>query len=465
LARAAQIPGAALFRDAIVPGPMRARPVVLAANAVIVAVLVGLLVAASPERLFAVWFCMGAAVTLLLFRMGGAVLMWLARHAPRLRSPSARLGIANLHRPGASTPLMLVALGLGLSTLAAVAEIQGNIRNQVLDQLPARAPTFFFIDIQNDQMARFQQVLQQQGVDNLDEVPSLRARLVAVNGVPADQVKATPETQWALRGDRGLTYSATLPKGSKLVAGSWWPADYSGPPLVSFDAGLARGWNVHIGDVIRVNVLGRDIDLKVANLREIAWRTLSLNFVMVASPGLLEHAPHSHIATVRTTPMQEGPVLRAVTDALPNVSGIRVADVLGAVADLVGKLAAALAATGSVTLVAGALVLVGAVAAGQRRRTADAVVLKAIGATAGQIRAAWLVEFGVIGAAAGVIAALVGTLAGWGVVRFVMHADWVFLPGVLATTVLGCVGLMLGFGYVGTQSALRARAAPLLRNE
>jgi putative ABC transport system permease protein len=465
LARAAQIPGAALFRDSIVPGRMRTRPAVLAANAAIVAALVLLLVAASPERAFALWFCAAAAVTLLLFRAGGSLLMLAARHAPHLRAPWARLGIANLYRPGSATPLMLVALGLGLSTLSAVALIQGNIRNQVLDQLPAAAPTFFFIDIQNDQMDQFRSVLRQQGVNTLSEVPSLRARLVSVKGIPADQVKASPDSQWALRGDRGLTYSRDVPEGSRIVAGAWWPQDYSGPPLVSFDANLARGWGVGVGDTLRVNVLGRDIDLKIASLRDIAWRSLSLNFTMVASPGLLEHAPHSHIATITTTPQQEGPVLRAVTDALPNVSGIRVADVLGAVADLVGKLAAALAATGSVTLVAGALVLVGAVAAGQRRRTADAVVLKAIGATSGQIRAAWLTEFGVIGAAAGVIAAVVGTLASWGVVRFVMRTDWVFLPGILAATILGCVVLMLGFGYLGTQSALRARAAPLLRNE
>ncbi len=465
LARAAQIPGAALFRDTVAPRDTRPQPLVLLANAGIVAALVGLLVAASPDRAFALWFCVAAAATLLLFRAGGSVLMAAARRAPHLRAPWARLGLANLHRPGAATPLMLVSLGLGLSTLAAVALIQGNIRNQVLAQLPAAAPTFFFIDIQNDQMDRFRTVLQQHGVDDLSEVPSLRARLVAVNGVPADQVKATPDSQWALRGDRGLTYSRTIPDGSRLTAGQWWPADYDGPPLVSFDAGLARGWGVGVGDTLRVNVLGRDIDLKIANLRDIAWRSLSLNFTLVASPGLLEHAPHTHIATIRTTPAQEAPVLRAVTDALPNVSGIRVADVLGAVAALVGKLAAALAATGTVTLAAGALVLVGAVAAGQRRRTADAVVLKAIGATAGQIRAAWLTEFGVIGLAAGAIAALVGTLASWGVVRFVMHADWVFLPGILAATIGGCTVAMLGFGYAGTSAALRARAAPLLRNE
>jgi len=466
LARASQIPGAALFRDALLPTTVQARPWLLLTQAALVAALVGLTVAASPERGFALWFCGGAMATLLLFRAGGSALMALARHAPRLSAPWARLGVANLHRPGAATPLMLVSLGLGLSTLAAVALIQGNIRNQVLEQLPVNAPTFYFIDIQNDQLDRFQQVLHgQPGVGEVAEVPSLRARLVSVKGVPADQVQATPDTQWALRGDRGLTYSRTLPEGSRLVAGEWWPADYAGPPLVSFDAGLARGWHVGVGDTLRVNVLGRDIDLRIANLRDIAWRSLSINFTMVASPGLLERAPHTHIATVRAAPASESAILRAVTDALPNVSGIRVADVLGAVASLVGKIAAALAATGSVTLASGALVLVGAVAAGQRRRMAEAVVLKTLGATRRQIRAAWLVEFGLIGAAAGLIAALVGTLASWGVVRFLMRADWVFLPGILATTILGCVALMLGFGYAGTESALRARAAPFLRNE
>jgi putative ABC transport system permease protein len=466
LARAAQIPGAALFRDALLPSKLRGRPKLLIANAALGLALAGLVVATAPERGFAAWFCAAAFATLLLFWLGGGALTALSRRVPAPRAAWARLGVANLHRPGASTGLMLVSLGLGLSTLSAVALIQANIRAEVLDQLPAAAPSFFFIDIQNDELGRFQDILAQQpGVQKIDEVPSLRARIVSVDGVPAEQVKATPETQWALRGDRGLTYSRTLPEGSKLVAGSWWPADYDGKPLVSFDAALARGWGVHVGSVIRVNVLGRDIDLEVASLRDIAWRTLGINFTMVASPGLLAHAPHTHIATVRATPADEGAILRAVTDALPNVSGIRVADVLGAVAALVGKIAAALAATGSVTLASGALVLAGAVAAGQRRRMAEAIVLKTLGATRRQIRAAWLVEFGAIGVAAGLLAALVGTAASWGVVHYVMRADWVFLPGVLAATLLGCTALMLLFGYAGTASALRARPAPYLRNE
>ena len=465
LARAAQIPGAALFRDALLPTGRRVPAAIWAASGALAALLVALVVAAAPDRRFALWFCASAAVTLLLFRGGGWLVMALARRAPVHRPAWLRLGIANLHRPGAGTPLLLVALGLGLTTLAAVALIEGNIRHQVLGALPTAAPSFFFIDIQNEQIPRFQQIVQAQGATDFHQVPSLRARIVALKGVPVDQVHFAPDSAWGLRGDRGLTYAATVPQGSAVVAGQWWPADYAGPPLLSMDAGLAHGWGLAVGDILRANVLGRDIDFRIANLRTIQWRDLSINFTLVASPGLLEHAPHMHIATVREAAGRDAALLRAVTDALPNVTGIRVADILQAVADLIGQLATALAAAGSVTLASGALVLAGAVAAGQRRRMAEAVVLKTLGATRAQIRAAWLVEFGAIGAAAGLIAAAAGTLASWGVMHFLMHGPWVFLPGVLAATVLGCVLLMLGFGFAGTERALRARTAPYLRNE
>ena len=466
LGRAARIPGAALFRDALIPERTRPSCRLLLANALVAASLIALTIVTATDRRFALWFCAAALGTLVLFRLGGSLVTLASRAGFLLGSPSGRLGLANLHRPGAATPLMLVSVGLGLSTLAAVALIEGNVQREITEQLPANAPSFFFVDIQNSQLPQFQSLVQAQpGVEEMHQVPSLRARIVAVNGVPADRVQATPDTQWALRGDRGLTYAATPPSGTRIVAGHWWPSDYSGPPLVSFDTQLARGWGVTIGDVIRVNVLGRDIDLKIASLRDIAWRSLSLNFTMVASPGLLQNAPHTHIATVRIASPNQGRLLRVVTDALPNVTGIRVEDVLAAIASLLDQVAAALAATGSLTLITGALVLVGAVAAGQRRRIREAVILKTLGATRGQIRAAWMVEFGVLGLAAGLIAALVGTLASFGVVRYIMHFDWVFLPGTLAGTLIASLAMMLTFGYAGTATALRAKAAPMLRNE
>lgn len=158
-------------------------------------------------------------------------------------------------------------------------------------------------------------------------------------------------------------------------------------------------------------------------------------------------------------------MLRAVTDAFPNVSGISVREAIEAVGALLTRIGTALSATASLTLLAGALVLAGAVAAGQRRRVRDAVILKTIGATRGQIMKAWAVEFGALGLTAGVIAAAVGTAASWGVVTFVMQGEWVFLPGRLLATIIGCMALTLVMGQVGTSLALRAKAAPLLRNE
>ncbi len=466
LARAMGISGAALFRDAVAPDAAKPSLWLIVSTVVLVGSLVALTVATAAEWKFALGFCLAAGATLALFRAGAFVLMRAAAGITIAGKPWARLGLGNLYRPGTSTPLMLVSVGLGLSTLAAVALIQGNVQHQVAEQLPTNAPSFFFVDIQNTQMDVFRNVIaQEKGVTDMAEVPSLRARMVSVSGTPADKVRASPDTAWALRGDRGLTYAATPPEGTRLTAGSWWAADYTGAPLVSLDANLARGWGVKVGDTLRVNVLGRDLDLTVANLRDIAWRSMGINFTMIASPGLLERAPHTHIATVRATDESQARLLRAVTDALPNVSGIRVADVLAAVGAIVGQLGTALAATGSLTLIAGTLVLGGAVASGQRRRTGEAVILKSLGASRSQIRAAWLVEFGVLGLAAGLIAALIGTASSYGVVHYVMATDWAFLPGTLALTILGCMGLMLLFGFAGTEAALRVKAAPLLRND
>jgi putative ABC transport system permease protein len=466
LGRAARISGAALFRDAVQPAGAWPGRAVLAANAVAAAALVGLIVATAGDRNFALGFCVAIVGSLLLFRLGASGLMILAKRLGHLRRPALRLGLANLHRPGSPAPLLVVSLGVGLTTLVAIAQIEGNLKRQLAGELPSRAPNFYFIDIQSDQAARFDQVAgAMPGVEEVRRVPSLRARVVAVKGVPTEQVRTTPDTAWALRGDRGLTYAATPPSGSRIVAGEWWANDYRGAPLLSFEAGIAQGWGVGLGDTITVNVLGRDIDLKIANLRQVDWRGLGMNFTMVASPGLLEAAPHTHIATVRGDPARDAAVLRGITDAFPNVSGVRVRDALEAISALLGRVGVALSATGSVTLLAGLLVLGGAVAAGQRQRVRDAVVLKTVGATRAQIRAAWLVEYALVGVVAGALAALAGAVAAWAVVRFVMRADWVLLPGTLALTVVGCAALTLACGQVGTALALRARPGPLLRNE
>lgn len=433
----------------------------------LVLLLLALGIAATGSLYFVVLYAAASALSLAILAAAGRGLMALsARLAPLARLSWLRLGLADLHRPGAATILMVVSVGLGLATLAAVAMIEGNLDAELRGEVPAHAPTFYFIDIQNAELPRFEALMRTlPGIEDHSEVPMLRARVVAIDGTPVQRVTASRETRWALNQDLGLTYAAAPPPGNRIAAGRWWPEDYRGPPLLSLDARLAAGWGVRLGDRLTLDVLGRDIVFRVASLRDIAWQRLGLNFFMVASPGLLAGAPHTHIATVRAAPADQAAVLNAVTDALPNVSAIAVANVLTAVAKIFGQLAAALSALAGVALAAGLLVLAGAVAAEGRRRVRQAVILKTLGATSGQIRAAWLVAFSAEGAVAGVIAALVATAASFGVVRYLMHGTWVFLPLPLAATVLGAILLLLAAGYAGTGAALRAKAAPWLRNE
>src|SRR5207248_10190401 len=247
-----------------------------------------------------------------------------------------------------------------------------------------------------------------------------------------EDAAVAPEAQWALRSDRGLTYAASLPQGSRLAAGDWWPSDYQGPPLVSFDAALARGMGLKVGDTLTVNRLGREITATIANLRSVDWERLGINFVMVFAPGTLEHAPQTHLAAVYLPPAEEEDLARAVTERFPNISAIHVREALAAVNRIIGMIGRAVRLTALVTVGAGALVLGGAVAAGHRRRVYDAVVLKVLGATRGAIAAAFLIEHGLLGLVTALVAAGLGTLAAYALVTGPMRSEWVFLPMPLA---------------------------------
>src|SRR5205085_8317555 len=146
---------------------------------------------------------------------------------------------------------------------------------------------------------------------------------------------------WFLRGDRGLTYAADLPEGSRIVEGKWWSRNYAGPPLVSIDVEAARAVGLKVGDAITISVLGREIEAKIASLREIDWDTMGFNFVILFAPGTLESAPHSFMATVAMPEAQERPFARAVSGAFPEVSMIRVKEVVQTVSNMLGQLAVA----------------------------------------------------------------------------------------------------------------------------
>ena len=471
LARAREVPPAALFRDVVARTRKLPRLGYIAATGLSALGLAGLAVWAAPDRFLAAWFVIAAAGSFLAFRAAARLLAFVAARAGRRAqargtAPRLRLALANLHRPGAPTPAVVLSLGLGLTALVAIAQIEGNIAGQIRERMPAAAPTFFFIDIQSSQVAAFDRVLARlPGVQKVERMPTLRARIVRVASVPIGRARIDPSVRWAVASERGLTYAARQPPGTRIVAGRWWPPGYKGPPLISFDAHIAQGMKLKVGDTITFNVLGREITARIANLRTINWATLGMNFTVIFAPGTLEKAPHSFIATVRTAPGSEGAVLDAVTGELANVSAIRVRDAIETIGRMLARLGGAVRATGAVTLLAGLLVLAGAVAAGHNRRVYDGVVLKVLGARRRDILRAFLIEFGLLGLATACIAAALGTAAAYGVMTQIMHAPWTFLVSPIVVTVVLATAVTMIFGFAGVWRALGRKPADFLRND
>ncbi len=469
LGSARDIPVSMLFRDQV--SAERKRPAMryIVAAAIIVALVAALSIVTTYDRRVAVFFVVAAAVVFLALRLFALAVMWTGRHLPRPRSTTLRLAIANIHRPGALTPSVMLALGLGLALLVTVVELDANLHRELAEALPAQAPSFFFLDIPAADADHFDGFVHRQAPGaTLDRVPMLRGRIVAANGIPADELKPAAGSRWVLRGDRGITYAAAVPAGSRIVAGQWWSADYSGAPLVSLESRTAQNLNLKIGDTVTVNVLGRNVTARIANLRAVDWENLGINFVLVFSPGAFAGAPHTDIATLTFadggSAGEDASLIKALAQAFPTVTALRVKNALNAVEDMVGKLILAIRGASLITLVAAALVLGGALAASQQFRIYDAVVLKTLGATRGRLMAAYALEYLLIGLFSALFGVAAGAAAADLVVTRLMEFPFVFVPGVAAGTALLALFVTVALGLAGTVSALSRKPAEVLRN-
>src|SRR5947209_6588672 len=433
LGRVHDVPVAALFREAVTSEWHRPRWRYLVLMAVVIALLAAIAIGLAYDKRVAAVFVVASAVVFALLRGIAAALMALTRRLPRSRITMLRLAVANISRPGALTPSVVMSLGLGLAVLVTITQIDGNLRRQFLAALPDRAPSFYFIDIPAAEADRFGAFLKAQAPDStVEDVPMLRGRIVAARGVKAEDLKPSHDAEWVLQSDRGLTYTSEIPKGSKVVEGKWWGPDYNGPPLVSFEKKIADGLGLKIGDEIVVNVLGRDISATIGNMRTVDWQSLGINFVLVFSPNAFRGAPHTHIATLTEPhpgPAGDARIIRSVADTFPSVTSVRVREALETIGTVVTNLVLAIRGASAVTLISAILVLGGALAAGHRHRVYDAVILKTLGATRIRLLGAYALEYLMIGLATAVFGVLAGSVAAWLIVTRLMTLSFVWQAG------------------------------------
>ncbi|MFN3518465.1 MAG: ABC transporter permease [Sphingomonas sp.] len=465
LARARSVPAASLLRDAI-GSVTRPSPRVLAGMGVVLALLVALTVLTASNRAIALGFTAATGAVLALLWVLGIALRAALSRLPRPRRPLFRLALANLYRPGAQTDRLVVALGLGFSLFVALAVIDTSLSNELASAAPAKAPRFFAIDVQPEDEPAFRAAVRRAApAATIEAVPSLRGSIVALKGQRVADMKNLPEDAWIVRGDRTITWSATVPPRNTVVAGKWWPRDYRGPPLISLEDRAAQQLGLKVGDTITVAVLGVDVPARIAALRKVDWQGLGLNFALIFSPGYIEEAPHGILASVYTPAGRDGAIAGEVARALPSVTMLRTGDVIGQISELLGRVAIAIRAAAAVTVVAGIVVLIGAVTASGQSRRYDTIILKLLGGSRAQLLTGQALEYALLALLLAGVALLIGMAGGWYVVTQVLDLTWAPDPLVIALTLGAAIVATLGIGVLSSLPALRASPGEGLRSD
>ncbi|MBH0114084.1 ABC transporter permease [Novosphingobium sp. YJ-S2-02] len=468
LVRARSFPAMALMRARVAPLTAGWRALLLPVGLGLAAIVALALVNAA-QPMVTLGFLAGAALMLGLLALVGLAIRRLAARLPRPRDPVLRAGLANLHRPGAQTGALVTALGFGLSAFVLIAAVETSLDANIRSTLPDRAPDLFVLDVPRDSAGEFDRIVERTAPGSVVKiVPNLRGRIIAYG--PRDAMTRVadldelPEGAWALRGERGLTYSSGVPEGSTVTSGKWWSELYRGEPLVSLDEKFADAVGLKVGDYVTVSLLGVERTARIAALRRIDWDTMGFNFVLVFSPNTLADAPHNLAATIE---LPEGTsvdgLLPRLVRALPSSSVIETGSLLRDARALLDKMAVAILAAASVAVLAGLAVLMGAIAAARASRTYDNVILRVLGASRRQLLVLQLVEYGVLALVLALIALAAGSAMGWAVMTQLFELAWLpDWPRVLLVLATGLV-LVLAFALGGSLPLLRARPARALR--
>lgn len=467
LARTEKVRPAALYRDSHLGLRGVPRLPYLITIMALVALLIACAVVFTDSPRLVLWsfsglvaaFCLLVLCAVLLRRLA----MWMAARSFTKGRPSLRLALGSVGGPSGETLSVVLSLGLGLTVLSAVGQIDTNLRSAISNELPAVAPSYFVVDIQKDQIEGFTTELEgNSGVRKFETAPMLRGIITKINGQDA---KTVAGNHWVIRGDRGVTYSATKPENARITQGEWWPDDYEGAPQISFAAEEAAEIGLSLGDTLTLNVLGRDITSQITSFREVDFSGAGMGFVLSMNPSAIQGAPHTYIATIYADQAAEAPLIRSLSKTYPNITTIRVRDAIDRIVAIMQSIAAATTLGALATLVTGAVVLIGAAAAGEEKRRYEAAILKTLGATRLGILWSFALRSMYMGIAAGCVAILSGGVAGWAVTYFVMEASFTFDWRASIAIVLGGIGVTLCTSLWFSWRAMLVRPASVLRSK
>ncbi|HYD95976.1 MAG TPA: FtsX-like permease family protein [Noviherbaspirillum sp.] len=437
------------------------QPVTLATYALGLSVFIGLLLWQAGNVKLGLMTAAGFLGGLALFAaVGWLGLKWLRLVRPAINSPSWRFAVTALQRRTAATVVQVVALSLGLMALLLLTVIRGDLIAAWRSSTPPDAPNRFVINIQPDQKAEIEQRLADNGVVRPMLYPMIRGRLIRLNDnvITADSYTEDRARRLVDR-EFNLSTMRDMPEQNHVVAGRWFN---DSRPEASVEEGLAKTLNIKLGDTLRFDIGGMQVDAKVTSLRKLEWGSMRVNFFVILNPSLMKDMPHTWI-TAFHLPDAKAAVANGLTRDFPNLTVVDVGSMIRQVQTVLDQVIRAVEFLFLFTLASGVLVLYAALVGSQDERIRESGLLRALGATRNQLSRAQWIEFALVGGLAGVLAASGAAAVGWALANYVFSFEWHFSPVVwLAGLFVGSLCAFVG-GWIGLRNVLKHPPLQTLR--
>ncbi len=416
-------------------------------------------------------FTAGIAAALLILTAIARALMWMVRRFfPSSWNYLWRQGLANLYRPNNQTTILIISIGLGTALICTLFFVQSILINRVSLSAGTNQPNIVLFDIQSSQKQGVSDLARQYGLPVKETIPIVNMRLEEVNGITAAQVKKDSTIRFSRRlfnREYRVTYRDSLTSSEKITAGTWKGiADSTGIPAISLEQNFAKRNNVNIGDTITFNVQGAVMRTIVGSLREVNWKGIQTNFLVVFPKGLLEEAPQFHVLLTRVPSQQvSAQFQQAMVKQYPNVSIIDLGLVLHVLDELMNKISFVIRFMAGFSIVTGIVVLIASVLISKYQRLQESVLLRTLGASRKQIFAITALEYFFLGALAAFTGILLALAASWALAHYTF--DTPFHPELLPVLILFVLVCLLTVltGLANSRGLLNRSPLEVLRQE
>lgn len=375
------------------------------------------------------------------------LLIYVARQASKSMGPTARLGIASLHRHGKQNSFQIMIFAMALMLLFLLTLLRTSLLSEWQRQLPEGTPNHFAFNIFESERAGIEKIFEDNSITSTPFYPMMRGRLVQVGDEALqDRLERLQPNGDDFRRELNNTWSTQLADDNEVVGGEWFDEADADTLLISIEQDFAESLNINIGDELTFSFGGQLVTAPVDNIRTVQWDSLSPNFYIIFSSPVLDGRGAAYLTSFYLTPDQK-PLLVEILSQYSTISVIEVDVILAQIQSIIEQVTVAIEFILSLVLIAGVIVLIASVQATLDSRLQESAILRTLGAKSRMVQGALAIEFSALGALAGILAVLGAQIALYFLQTELLNIAfspnlWLLLIGpLLGALLIGAVGL------------------------